>query len=153
MKCMHVHRVMAQWMTSHTDRTSLTIDRSDFFPIFNPVFSNYGQISIQMALSSFLNSVDRESAAIFIPKFPWLIAQNSKLHALEIVYCPNVLDMKESHFFLQFQGSDAYFHKLHSKGVGIQVQHTEMLTKDDGICGYESINTTVTSQCRVLHCW
>ena len=43
--------------------------------------------------------------------------------------CPNFLN-KQDNNFRQLQGTlDALFHKLHSDGVGMQVKHTEIITK------------------------
>ena len=43
--------------------------------------------------------------------------------------CPNFLNKQDSQF-RQLQGTlDALFHKLHSDGIGVQVRHTEIITK------------------------
>ena len=45
--------------------------------------------------------------------------------------CPNFLNKQDSQF-RQLQGTlDALFHKLHSDGIGVQVRHTEIITKAD----------------------
>ena len=44
---------------------------------------------------------------------------------------PNCLNKQDNNFH-QLEGTlDALFHKLHSDGVGVQVKHTEITTKDD----------------------
>ena len=45
--------------------------------------------------------------------------------------CPNFLDEKDSRF-RHFQGTlDAYFHKLHSEGVGRHTRHAETISSDE----------------------
>ena len=45
--------------------------------------------------------------------------------------CPNFLDKKDSRF-RHFQGTlDAYFHKLHSEGVGRHTRHAETISSDE----------------------
>ena len=45
--------------------------------------------------------------------------------------CPNFLNKQDNHF-RHLQGTlDALFHKLHSGGIGMQVRHTEIITKAD----------------------
>ena len=44
--------------------------------------------------------------------------------------CPNFLDKKDSRFRNLHGILDAYFHKLHTDGIGMQVQHTEILTEE-----------------------
>ena len=45
--------------------------------------------------------------------------------------CPNFLDKHDSRFRQLHHTLDALFHKLHSEGIGVQVKHAEVLTKDD----------------------
>ena len=45
--------------------------------------------------------------------------------------CPNFLDKKDSRFKQLHCTLDAYFHKLHSDGIGRQVKHAEVFTKED----------------------
>lgn len=45
--------------------------------------------------------------------------------------CPNFLNKQDSNFH-HLQGTlDALFHKLHLDGIGVQVRHTEIITKAD----------------------
>jgi len=45
--------------------------------------------------------------------------------------CPNFLDKKECRF-KDLQGTlDAHFHHLHSTGIGREIKHARVLTKDD----------------------
>ena len=64
--------------------------------------------------------------------------------------CPNFLDKKDCHF-KQLQGTlDAYFHKLHSQGVGRQTNHAEILTSEEEeklwSAGVMSTNTPIGLQ-------
>ena len=45
--------------------------------------------------------------------------------------CPNFLDKKDSRFKSLHGTMDAHFHNLHSSGVGRDVKHARVLTKDD----------------------
>ena len=45
--------------------------------------------------------------------------------------CPNFLDKKDSRFKQLHCTLDAHFHKLHSDGIGRQVKHAEVFTKED----------------------
>jgi hypothetical protein len=45
-----------------------------------------------------------------------------------IATCPNFLDKKDSRFKPLL---GAHFHKLHSSGVGTDIKHARVLTKDD----------------------
>ena len=45
--------------------------------------------------------------------------------------CPNFLDKKDSRFQQLHCTLDAHFHNLHSDGIGRQVQHAEVFTKED----------------------
>ena len=45
--------------------------------------------------------------------------------------CPNFLDIRDSRFRQLQHTLDALFHKLHPEGIGVQVKHAEVLTKDD----------------------
>ena len=68
--------------TTHTDRTSLAIDQTDFSPIFNPpVLEPLARNRFQRLSASSLYIVDRESAIIFIPKYPLLICTKFKVEA------------------------------------------------------------------------
>ena len=56
--------------------------------------------------------------------------------------CPNFLNKQDSHFCHLHGTLDALFHKLHSNGIGVQVRHTEIITKaeedklwDSGVMG------------------
>ena len=45
--------------------------------------------------------------------------------------CPNFLNKQDSRFRQLQHTLDAVFHKLHSEGIGVQVKHAEVLTKED----------------------
>ena len=45
--------------------------------------------------------------------------------------CPNFLNKQDTRFQSLQHTLDAHFHKLHSEGIGIQVKHTEIITKED----------------------
>jgi len=45
--------------------------------------------------------------------------------------CPNFLDKKDSRFKELHGTLDVHFHTLHSDGIGRQVQHTDVFTKED----------------------
>ena len=45
--------------------------------------------------------------------------------------CPNYLNKQDTRFQPLQHTLDAHFHKLHSEGIGIQVKHTEIVTKED----------------------
>ena len=47
--------------------------------------------------------------------------------------CPNYLSKQDTHFQSLQHTLDAHFHKLHSKGIGVQVKHTEIITKEDEV--------------------
>ena len=46
-------------------------------------------------------------------------------------WCPNFLNKQDNNFHQLHGTLDALFHKLHSDGVGVQVKHTEIITKAD----------------------
>ena len=48
------------------------------------------------------------------------------------------MDKKDSRFRNLHRTLDAYFHKLHADGIGVQVKHTEILTEDDEMKLWES---------------
>ena len=45
--------------------------------------------------------------------------------------CPNFLDKKDSRFKPLHGTLDSHFHQLHSTGIGRDVKHAKILTKDD----------------------
>ena len=45
--------------------------------------------------------------------------------------CPNYLNKQDTRFQPLQHTLDAHFHRLHSKGIGIQVKHTEIVTKEE----------------------
>ena len=45
--------------------------------------------------------------------------------------CPNFLDKKDSRFKPLQDAMDAHFHHLHSTGIGREIKHARVLTKDD----------------------
>ena len=46
-------------------------------------------------------------------------------------WCPNILNKQDNNFHQLHGTLDALFHKLHSDGIGVQVKHTEIITKAD----------------------
>ena len=55
---------------------------------------------------------------------------------------PNFLDKKDSRLKQVHGTLDAYFHKLHSQGVGRQLKHAEIVTKEDQLWREDVMNTT-----------
>ena len=45
--------------------------------------------------------------------------------------CPNFLDKKDSRFKKLHGTLDSHFHHLHSTGLGREVKHARVLTKED----------------------
>ena len=46
-------------------------------------------------------------------------------------HCPNFLDKKDAHFRQLHHSLDVQFNKLHSNGIGRQVKHAEVFSKED----------------------
>ena len=62
--------------------------------------------------------------------------------------CPNYLNKQDTRFQPLQHTLDAHFHKLHSEGIGIQVKHTEIVTKEDemklstsGVMGLDTLKS------------
>ena len=59
--------------------------------------------------------------------------------------CPNFLDKQDSRFQQLHHTLDALFYKLHSEGIGVQVKHADILTKDDEAKSWHSGVMSATS--------
>ena len=63
------------------------------------------------------------------------------------------LDKKDSRF-KKFHGTlDSHYHNLHASGLGREVKHTLVLSKDDKMWCSGYFITTSFTKCGVLHCW
>ena len=47
--------------------------------------------------------------------------------------CPNYLNKQDTRLQPLQDTLDVHFHKLHSEGIGVQVKHTEIITKEDEV--------------------
>ena len=72
--------------------------------------------------------------------------------------CPNFLNKQDSQFRHLLGTLDAFFHKLHSNGIGVQVRHMEIITKANeenlwasGVMG-DSNPRSLKMQHSFIHC-
>ena len=66
-------------------------------------------------------------------------------------HCPNFLDKKDAGFRSLHHALDVQFHKLHSNGIGRQIKHAKVFSKDDELRLWDSGSLGVTlNRCNML---
>ena len=94
-------------------------------------------------LSKFAVEAKKANGEIYPPSTIHQLLCGLLWHMRETVQgCPNFLNKQDSHFRHLHGTLNALFHKLHSNGIGVQVRHTDIITKaeedklwDSGVMG------------------
>ena len=97
-------------------------------------------------LSRFVVEVRKENGEHYPPATVHQILCGILRYMRDISYeCPNFLDKSDGRFKDLHGTLDAYFHNLHSQGIGREVKHAEVFTAEEedqlwesGVCGLNS---------------
>ena len=101
-------------------------------PVPEELFSCTDPATLNTHLSRFAVETRKANGEPYPPKTVHQLLCGILRHMRDINQeCPNFLDKKDSRFKALQGAMDAHFHQLHSSGIGREIKHARVLTKDD----------------------
>ena len=102
-------------------------------PVPEDILTCSDPATLNTHLSRFVVETRKANGELYPPKTVHQLLCGLLRHMRDVnpELCPNFLDKKDTRFKPLQGAMDAHFHRLHSTGVGREVKHARVLTKED----------------------